>query len=163
MRFWMVLAYTFLCVGCATSEEWVLEKRDRQARIQEVLSQPLDETGEVQSKRCISEHEYRSFRPLGDRHILFSGSRDRYWVNTLRASCPELRHGTIIQVKSFSSRRICDTDRFMVSDWFDWPWYRRWPWHWGRTWGSGVSCSFGKFRPATEEQVEEIKAILKPR
>ena len=65
-------------------------------------------------------------------------------------------------VRSFSSRRICDMDRFQVADWFYWPWYRRWYWpgYWGPDWGMGVHCSLGKFQPVTEAQVAEIEAVL---
>jgi len=86
----------------------------------------------------------------------------KLWVNTLRGRCHDLRHGDVLIVRKSSGTRMCDMDRFEVSDWFDWPWYRRWPWQWG-SFGSGASCGLGKFQPVTEAQVQEIEALLKSR
>jgi len=58
---------------------------------------------------------------------------------------------------------MCDMDSFEVTDWFDWPWYRRWPWHWGGSWGVGMRCTLGKFQPVTEDQVNAITELLKSR
>jgi len=148
--------------GCATSPEAEQRRLDREASIAEILNQPLAaEYGEV--KRCLSDVEYRGFRALDDRHILFEGRGDHLWVNTLRSPCPDLRYGDVLVVRQFSFSRLCDMDSFEVAEWFDWPWYRRWPWHWSRNWGVGMRCTLGKFQPVTQGQVDEIEAVIRSR
>ena len=152
-------AATLLVAGCAVSPEVEDRRQAIEADIEEILSLPLDpeEYGEI--KRCLSDNEFRNYRALNAKHMLFEGRRGKQWINTLRSPCHDLRHGDVLIVRRFSGTRMCDMDRFQVSDWFDWPWYRRWPWHWG-TWASGPSCTFGKFRPVTEAQIQEIEALL---
>jgi len=153
-------AALLLLAGCAVSPEAEERRRAVEAEIDAILSQPVPaEFGEM--RRCLSEMQFRSFRALDERHILFEGSRDRLWINTLRARCPDLRHGHVLVVKQFSGSRMCDADRFYATDWFDWPWYRRWPWYWGSGWTSGMECSLGKFQPVTADQVAEIEAVLR--
>lgn len=151
-----------LLPGCATSPEAEARRQAMEADIDEIMSYELDpaEYGDV--KKCLAEHEYRSFRPLGTRHILFDGRRGKQWINVLRGRCNDLRHGDVLVVKLTMGSRMCDMDRFEVAEWFDYPWYRRGPWTWGR-WGSGVHCSLGKFHPVTEQQVAEIEAVLRSR
>ncbi len=149
--------------ACATSPEVESRRQAIEADIDEVLSYALDPAEFGETKRCLSDTQYRSFRPLGDRHILFEGRRDKLWINSLRGRCHDLRWGDVLVVRSFSGMRMCDMDQFYVSDWFSWPWYRRWPWQWGGGWSSGVACTLGKFQPVTEAQVAEIEALLKSR
>jgi len=149
-----------LLAGCASAPDYEARRQAVEADIDEILSVQLDPAEFGDNKRCLSDHEYRSFRPLGDRHILFEGRRDRLWINTLRGRCTDLRRGDVLVLRSFSGTRMCDMDSFQVADWFDWPWYRRWPWHWGGSWTTGMRCSLGKFQPVTEGQVEEIEALL---
>ena len=149
--------------GCATSPEVESRRQAIEADIDEVLSYELDPAEFGETKRCLSDTQYRNFRPLGDRHILFEGRRDRQWINTLRGRCHDLRWGDVLVIRSFSGMRMCDMDRFYVTDWFAWPWYRRWPWQWGNSWSSGIACTLGKFQPVTEAQVAEIKALLESR
>ncbi len=148
-----------LCAGCAAAPEVAERRESILADIDEILSMPLDPAEFGDTERCLSESQYRSFKPLGDRHILFEGRRDKQWINSLRGRCPQLRHSDFLIMKPTLSRRMCDMDRFEPADWFDWPWYRRWPWQWGG-WGSGGTCSLGKFHPVTEAQVAEIEALL---
>ena len=148
-----------LVAGCATSPEVKDRRQAIEADIEEILSLPLDPTEYGEVKRCLSDHEYRNFRPLGTRYILFEGRRGKLWINSLRGRCSDLRHGDVLIVRQFSSMRMCDMDRFEAADWFDWPWYRRWPWQWG-AWASGPTCTLGKFHPVTEAQVQEIESLL---
>ncbi|MDH3748727.1 MAG: DUF6491 family protein [Gammaproteobacteria bacterium] len=158
-----LLATFLFYAGCATSPEVESRRQAREADIKDILSQPLDPAQFGETKRCLADHEYRNFRALDDRRILFEGRRGKLWINTLRSHCPDLRYGTVLRVRSFSQTRVCDMDRFQVGDWFDWPWYRRWPWRWGSGWGTGIACSLGKFQPVTEVQVAEIEALLRSR
>jgi hypothetical protein len=150
-----------LLAGCAATPETESRRLAAEADIDAILSIRPDPAEFGDTKRCLSDREYRSFRPLGDRHILFEGSRGRLWINTLRHRCTDLRHGDVLVVRSFGGTRMCQMDQFEVADWFDWPWYRRWPWHWGPGWGTGVRCTLGDFQPVTAEQVAEIEAVLK--
>lgn len=78
-------------------------------------------------------------------------------------SCPDLRWGDVLVVRSFTSRRLCASDNFAVTDWFDWPWYRRWPWQWGSRLGTGMTCTLGEFKSVTKDQVKGIEALLDSR
>ena len=149
--------------GCATSPDAEARRLAAEADIAEILSAPLDPAEFGETRRCLADREYQGFRALDDRRILFDGRRGKLWINTLRSRCADLRHGEVLVVTSFSGTRLCDMDRFEVADWFAWPWYRRWPWYWGHRWGTGISCSLGKFQPVTEAQVNEIEAILRAR
>lgn len=158
----IVLSCASIFAGCASSPEAEFEQAAREARIEEILSAPLDEEEYGPVKRCLRKTEYRNFRALDDRHILFEGSRGRYWVNTLRTRCSDLRHGTTLVVRSFSSMgQLCDADRFEASEWFDWPWYRRWPWSWQSSWSTGMTCALGKFQPVSETQAKALREAVK--
>lgn len=160
---WLACAAALLCASCAVSPEAESQRQAIEADIADILSMPLDPAELGDSKRCLSDSQYRSFHALDDRRILFEGHGDRLWINTLRSRCPDLRYGDILVVRSFSGRQMCDTDSFEVADWFDWPWYRRWPWHWGSSWGVGMRCTLGKFQPVTEAQVSAIEEVLESR
>lgn len=156
-----VLGASFLLFsGCATSPE----VESRQAAIEEdinaILAVELDPAEFGETKRCLGEADYRNFHALDDQRILFKGRRDKLWINTLRARCPDLRWGDVLVIRQFTARRMCDGDHFTVGEWFDFPWYRRWPWYWGPNWGMGMQCTLGKFQPVTAEQVAEIEAVL---
>ena len=49
-------------------------------------------------RRCLGDMDYRHFRALDEKHILFEGRRDRLWVNTLRTRCSDLRFGDVLVV-----------------------------------------------------------------
>lgn len=157
------LVTAFVCAACATSPVDEQRRAAMEARINDILSQPLDPAVYGETKRCLADAEYRGYRILDNRRILFYGSRDRQWINTLRASCFELRHADFLVIRQFSPMRLCETDTFTPADWFDWPWYRRWPWHWGTPWWTGGSCMLGKFQPVTDAQLAEIEALLRAR
>ncbi len=157
----MAVAALLLLAGCATSPEAETRRPAIESDTDSILSQPLDPAEFCKTKRSLADREYHGFRALDDKHILFEGRRDKMWINTLRSRCPDLRFGHVLRVNSFSWSRICDMDRFLVGDWFDWPWYRRWPWHWRSDWGMGMHCTLGQFQPVTEGQVAEIEAVLR--
>lgn len=160
---YLALAATLLVAGCATSPEVEARRQAKEADIEAILSYPLDPAEFGETKRCLADREYRNFRALDSKRIVFEGRGDKLWINTLRSGCSDLRFGDVLIVRSHSYSRLCDMDRFDVADWFDWPWYRRWPWHWGPSWGSGMTCTLGKFQPVTVDQVAEIEAVLESR
>ena len=156
-------ASLLLFAGCATSPETQSRRQAIEADIDAILAVELDPAEYGQRKRCLSEADYRNFHALGENHMLFKGRRDKLWINTLRGRCSDLRWGDVLVIKQFTARRICDGDHFTVGEWFDFPWYRRWPWYWGPNWGMSLQCTFGKFQPVTEDQVAEIEAVLERR
>ncbi|MCB1684364.1 MAG: hypothetical protein KDI31_07760 [Pseudomonadales bacterium] len=156
------LILVLACAGCATSPEVQERTRATEEEIESILSQPLEAAEYGETKRCLAGNEYRNFRVLDDQRILFEGRGGKFWLNTLRTRCPDLRFATALRVKSmYSYGRICDMDTFQPTDWFDWPWYRRWPWDWRNRPGTGMTCSLGKFQPVTGAQVESIEAALR--
>jgi hypothetical protein len=150
-------AATLALAGCATSPETKERDLQKQASIAEILAEELDPAEFGETKRCLSDAEFTTYRALDDRHLLFEGRQNRLWVNTLRSSCPDLRHGDILVVRRYGGSRMCDADQFQATDWFDWPGNRRSP----DGWGTGIRCVLGKFQPVTQQQVDEIEAVLR--
>lgn len=148
----VVLSVLLLCGSCAVSPEAEERRRAMEEEIEAILSEPL--AGEPQ--RCLADHEYRNFRALDDRRLLFEGRRGELWLNTLPTRCPDLRHSSVLVVRSiYTMRRICNMDSFQVTDWFAWPWYRRWPWHWG--WGVGATCVLASSNRSTKPRLMPSK------
>jgi len=155
-----VAATLSMIAACASAPDDEGRRQAIEADVQEILSLSTGKDG--RPLRCLSDTQYTGFRALDEKHILFTGMGGKRWVNALRTRCYDLRHGSVLRVRSFSYSRICDTDRFAVDDWFVWPWYSRWPWHWG-AWSTGMTCTLGQFYPVTEGQVAEIEAVLRGR
>ncbi len=155
----LVSALALIVTGCAGTEEITERRAEINADIDEILSLTLQSEDFGDPQRCITETQYRNFKPLGDRHMLFEGSRDRLWVNTLRGRCFDYRDGDVLITRPFSARRLCDGDRFEVTDWFELPRYGGYPWSVGRL-PTGPTCAFGKFQPVSQGQVDEIEALL---
>ncbi len=145
--------------GCAASPEADERRRAAEADIDDILSLSVDADGESLAQNCLRETSYRSYRVLGDRYLVFDGRRDEIWINKLASRCPDLdlRPGSIVAVRSFSSTRICENDTFVVSDWFDFPSAT------GTGLGSGIRCRLGPFVPVSADQLAEIKAALERR
>jgi hypothetical protein len=143
-----------LFVGCASSAP--VEPSQRERDIQAILSETLDDEAYGEERRCLSSSDYRDFTALDDQRIIFEGRRGRYWLSTLPMRCPDLRHAMVLRTKSFSRSRICALDTFYPADWFDRPWYRRWPWG-SRT--SAVHCTLGEFQAISEQQAASLKAL----
>lgn len=157
----VVLLVLFLA-ACASSPEVEQQRAQLDAKIEQILAQEIDEDTYGKTRRCLSDNQYQDFKALDERHILFEGRGDKQWISTLPTRCADLRHGDILRVRSYSSiSRICDKDMFAVDEWFDWPWYRRWPWRWGSDWSIGMTCRMGAFQPVTGEQVQAIRDIIK--
>ena len=155
----LAAATLLLTSACATAPETEARRQGVRADIDEILRLSANSEESEEPLRCLSNAQFRNFRALDENHLLFEGSADRLWVNTLRMPCPDLKWGEILVVRPFLGSRICDSDRFSVQDWFDWPWYRRAPWRWG-SWGTGMQCTLGTFQPVTSDQVAEIDAVL---
>ncbi len=151
-------AALLLVAGCASSPQDEDRRKAIEADILDILTLSAGEDGKP--LRCLSDVRYRGMRPLDEKHLLFTGKAGRQWVNVLRHRCSDLRHGSVLRVRSHSFSQICSADRFAVDDWFEWPWYSRAPWHWG-AWSTGITCTLGSFYPVTQGQVEEIEAVIR--
>ena len=144
-----------LLPGCATSPEAEARRAAAEADIDEIMSYELDPDEYGTAKKCLADHQYDDFRPLGDRHILFEGRRGKLWINVLRGRCSDLRHSDVLVVRQYLGSRTCDMDRFRVADLFDFT-ARGQP----SDWGTGATCVLGEFHPVTEAQVAEIESVL---
>ncbi len=150
-----IVAALLTLSGCAISPEAEQRRKDMEADIDEILSYELDETEYGVSKNCLSDTQYRSLRPLGDRHLLFEGRKDKQWVNVLRGRCSGLEDDSVFIMRLSTAGRACDMDRFDLADMFeqDLP----------RGVGIRATCVLGEFIPVTKTQVEEIEARLEMR
>ena len=151
----VLLASLLLLASCAATPESALAESRKQAveaDIDDILSYAVDATEVGETKRCLSDNAYRSYRALGDRHLLFEGRRDKQWINVLRSRCRDLRYGDVFIITRSSGAQMCNLDHFQVADPLT-----------ATTWrdlGTGATCSLGEFKPVTKSQVEEIEKRL---
>ena len=148
------VAALLILAGCATSPEDESRRQNMEADIDEILTYELDKTEFGEPKNCLSTNEYRSFRALGNRHLLFEGRRDKLWVNVLRGRCPGLRDDSTFIMRQNVGGRTCDKDRFEVIEQAG-----------SSISGSiaGATCMLGEFKPVAKAQVEEIETRLEMR
>lgn len=150
---WILIATILILTACSTPSPLAeSQKQAVEADIDDILSYELDPTEVGEPRRCLSESAYRSYRALGDRHLLFEGRKDKQWINVLRSRCRDLNRGDMFIVRPTSSTQMCNLDRFQVADPLS-----------TRTWrdlGTGASCALGEFIPVTKSQVEEIEKRL---
>ena len=124
-----------------------------EADVDEILSYELDKTEFGDPENCLSKQKYRSFRALGDRHLLFEGRNDKQWINVLRGRCLGLDRDNMFIMKPTSAGRACDMDRFEIVDRSDALLSQ----------GMGTSCTLGEFLPVAKAQVQEIENRLEMR
>ena len=149
----VIFAFYVALAGCAASPLEEQKRMEMEADIDDILSHELDpaEYGETQS--CLRETEFRRYRPLGNRHLLFEGRQGRLWVNVLRGRCPGLDSNSVFITKPNLAGRLCELDRFSVVDRF------------GALPSADTSrtCVLGEFKPVTEDQVKEVENRLEMR
>ena len=73
------LAAILLCAGCATSSEYAMRRQAQEEDIAAILSVHLDPAEYGETKRCLRDTEYRTFRPLDERRLLFIGRGSSLW------------------------------------------------------------------------------------
>ena len=150
---WLLIAAILLLTGCATPSPLAESRKQAvEADIDDILSYELDPTEVGEPRRCLSETAYRSYRALGDRHLLFEGRGDKQWINVLRARCTALQHGDIFVMKRSSGGKLCDMDQCQIVNSLG---TTSW-----RDLGTGPTCALGEFKPVTGAQVEEIEKRL---
>jgi hypothetical protein len=130
-----------------------MRKKNMEADIDEILTYELDETEYGKPRNCLSENNYRSFRALGNRHLLFEGRNGKQWVNILRGRCAGLNRNSMFIMHPSTAGRACDMDRFEVTD------------RSNALSSSAMtsSCMLGEFIPAAGPQVQEIENRLETR
>jgi len=139
--------------GCATSPADERRRLDMEADIDEILGYELDEAEYGKPRNCLSVRDYRKVRPLGNRHLLFEGRKDKQWVNVLLGRCLGLKDDSRFIMRQNMSGYACDKDQFEIMDPFD-------PVSGG---GMGPTCILGEFRPVSKGQVAEIEDRLEMR
>lgn len=148
-RVCFILAASLLIGACVSSPLDEQRRLEREQAIDDILSFKLDPAEYGETVRCLSSADFDSVTGLDDRHLLVRGRRDRLWVNTLRGRCLGLdKHSTLI-IEKFGSSQTCRLDRFEVYDSFA-----------GGPTSGAVQCVMGDFQPVTQEQVDEIEAII---
>lgn len=163
-----IAAAALALAACASGPE-LEELKARQQRADEqiaaILAAPQEDGSQApEPERCLRSMDWRNYRALDDRYLLFEGRGDRLWLNTLPMRCPDLRFSHVLAVRSVGSvNRICQSDSFRATDWFTYPWYRRWPWQWSRSWDSGAICIFGPFYPITQRKLDAIEEAIEYR
>jgi hypothetical protein len=120
-----------------------------EADIDDILTYELDPLEYGGVRDCLSDLQFRSYRALGKRHLLFYGRRNKQWVNVLRGRCPGLDDDSVIVMNRTSAGSLCEKDQFTAGS------------------ASGVAssarCFLGEFKPVTEAQVKEIEDRLEKR
>ena len=160
-----VAAAALAVAACASGPE-LEELKARQQRADEqiaaILAAPQADGSEApEAERCIRSRDWRNYRALDDRYLVFEGPRDQLWLNPLMTRCPDLRFSHVLAVRSVGGiNQICQSDSFRATDWFSYPWYRRWPWQWSRAWDTGAICVFGPFYPITERKLAAIEEAI---
>ena len=150
------------CASGPELEELKARQKLADEQIAAILAAPAEEGGRAaEPQRCLRSTDWRNYRALDDRYLLFEGRGDRLWLNTLPMRCPDLRFSHVLTVRSIGSiNRMCQSDTFRAGDWFDMPWFRRWPWQWTQPWHTGAVCVLGAFRPINQRQLDAIEEAL---
>ena len=146
----MIIASLLTAAGCATSPEDEARRKEMEADIDEILAYELDPAEVGEPRKCLSEKEFRSYRALGNRHLLFEGKRGKLWVNVLRGRCTSLNDDSVFIMKPRLSGRLCEFDSFNVVYRFESLSDAR----------SAPICVLGEFKPVIEAQVKEIEDRL---
>jgi hypothetical protein len=81
---------------------------------------------------------------LDEQHILFVMRDGKLYNNHLSRKCPGLRRNDTIMYRT-ALNQLCNIDMFTVLE------------NVGGGFMPGASCSFGKFYPATQEEVDALK------
>ena len=137
--------------GCAVSPEEERKREEMEADIDDILSQYVDPAEYGEPKSCLMDNQVRSYRALGNRHLLFEGRQGQLWVNFLRGRCPSLDQHSVFIMRPNVAGRLCDLDQFAVVDRIGSPTI------------AAPTCSLGEFKPVTEAQVKEIEERLEMR
>jgi hypothetical protein len=147
------IVFVLVAAGCATSPIDEAKRKEMEADIDDILSYEHDpaEVGDVSD--CLPDTAYRSYRALGNRHLLFEGRKGRQWVNVLRGRCFNLDDNSVFIMTPSLAGRLCALDRFNVVDRIDSVSSAR----------AAPACVLGEFKPVTEAQVKEIEDRLEMR
>lgn len=96
-------------------------------------------------ENCVHLRAVDRIEILDEQHILFYMRNGKIYSNHLSRKCPGLRHNDTIMYRT-ALNQLCDIDTFTVLE------------NIGGGFMPGATCSFGKFYPATQEEVDALKA-----
>lgn len=96
-------------------------------------------------ENCVYLRSVDRIEILDEQHILFFMRNGTIFNNHLPRKCPGLRRSDTIMYRT-SLNQLCSIDMFTVLE------------NIGGGFMPGPACSFGKFYPATEEEVDAMKA-----
>ncbi len=137
------------CTGAGPTPEQEVAQETAQETIDQILAAPLASEQYAKPERCISTMQYDSMEVLDQRHVLFKGSGDRFWLNELRMPCIGLRRDSTPVIR-LRDTQLCDMDTFQAVDDMLGVWNR-----------TSATCSLGQFTPITREQADGIRQALK--
>jgi len=142
--FWSAHAISFADpVAASTSSH-----ADLDAQVAAILDNPLPESDYVQARRCLPARFNEHVDVLDSRHLLFSGTRDVFWLNQLRFNCMGLTDDSVL-VFDMRDRSVCELGGF-----------RGVPRMGSMGANFGVSCTLGRFEPITQAQAEQLRSAL---
>lgn len=97
------------------------------------------------AENCLHLRTVDRIEILDEQHILFHMRNGEIFNNHLPRKCPGLRRDDTIMYRT-TLNQLCSIDMFTVLE------------NIGGGFLPGTACSFGKFYPATEEEVDAMKA-----
>jgi hypothetical protein len=129
-------------------EQRALERARVQAQVDVLLNRDPELEDYVERKRCISTPRVRDVQVLGERHVAFRVSRDKYYLVQFKQRCPGLRRGRPVMYETRGSS-ICTHDPIRALH--------------QQSFGNlepGVPCYIPGFESVTREQLDGLKALL---
>ena len=133
-------------IAAATASETEAERAE-DIDLQKILSETLDDSEYVETRRCLRSHEYKRVEILDSGHVLFHGRKNQVWLNKLRRNCSGLRKGLVLRF-DLHGKRACQMDFFSGLNSFR------------DVRAPTAICVLGEFELVTDEQVAMLKESL---
>lgn len=151
IRFGVILFGAAVAAACASSKpspEQEAREAQKQESIDKILSEPLGAEEYAHEERCLGTFDYRNIDVVDDEHVVFRGSGDKLWLNTLRQRCLGLRRDDTLRFQ-LRDNRVCDLDNFDAVDY-----------SFGFIPRTSGTCTLGKFAPISREQLDAIETAV---
>ena len=144
LAFWWAHAISFADpLDASTSNHAGLD-----AQVAAILDNPLPEADYVKERRCLPPGLNQHVDVLDSRHLLFSGTRDVFWLNQLRFNCMGLTDDAVL-VFDMRDRGLCEMGGF-----------RSVPRAGSMGGDFGTNCTLGRFEPITQAQAEQLRVAF---
>lgn len=101
-----------------------------------------EQPSEQDSKRCINARSIRGADVIDDNHVVFEIQGRRLFLNVLPKTCQGLSRDGRFSYDTYT-RSLCASDKIRILR------------ESGNTFYEGKSCSLGRFRPMSREELEE--------